>query len=243
MGRLDQPPFARGETYANGNLEILNAANGPFGLGGINLEGKIFVFEPNSDATTTLYGQLGPDPNGRAITVRVVRNVSGQALLPKRLVRYQLATTNVNLETHIDGYTIGAGDVPAGIVDEFLPPAGVANEDLFYLVIDGPTIGVSLTTGTVSIAHGSVLVPGLGTSKTTADAGCLDSQVLTGATATLADQIQNSVGRSGRDRDHHREHGQRAGRGPSAKLTSERFMGGRARQRGHRNGASKGQRV
>jgi len=197
MARDEAPPFARGETFANGNLEILNAATGPYGLGGINLEGKEFVFEPNADGEGgASYGLLGPDPNGRPIRVKVVRNVSGIALKPKRLVRYQLATAGINLETRVDGYTAAVGDVPAGIVDEFLPLAGVPDQDLFYLVIDGPTIGTSLTTGSVSINQGDRLVPGAGTNKTSADAGCLDSQILTGATATLANNIQNRVGRS-----------------------------------------------
>ena len=127
----------------------------------------------------------------------MVRNVSGQALKPKRLVRYQLATTGINLETRVDGYTIAVTDVPAGMVDEFLPPAGVANNDLFYIVIEGPTTGTTLSTGTVAINHGDRLIPGAGTSKTNDDGGRVDSQVLTGSAATLADNnILNSVGRS-----------------------------------------------
>ena len=197
MARDEAAPFARGETYANGNLEILNAATGPYGLGGINLEGTEFLFEPNADGQGgTSYGLLGPDPNGRPIRVKVVRNVSGQALKSKRLVRYQLGTAGVNLETRVDGYTFAVGDVPAGLVDEFLPAAGVPDQDLFYLVIDGPTIGTSMATGTPAIAHGDILVPGAGTSKTTNDGGRLDSQAISGTAATLANNIQNKVGRS-----------------------------------------------
>lgn len=192
-----EAPFARGETYANGNTEILNAANGPFGLGGINLEGKEFIFEPNADAQTQSYNSLGPDPNGRAITVRVVRNVSGITLKPKRLVRYQLATTGINLGTRVDGYTIGVSDIPAGMVDDLLPAGGVVDQDLFYIVVEGTTVGTSLTTGSVAINQGDRLVPGLGTAKNnTTDSGCVTSQDLTGATATLANNIQNCIGRS-----------------------------------------------
>ena len=196
MARDESAPFARGETFANGNFEILNAANGPFGLGGINLEGKEFVFEPNADATTPTYAQLGADPNGRPIRVKVVRNVSTINLKPKRLVRYQLATTGINLETRVDGYTAAVTDIPAGMVDEFLPAAGVPPQDLFYLVIDGPTVGTSLTTGTVAINQGDRLVPGAGTTKITADAGCVASQDLTGSAGALGANIQNRVGRA-----------------------------------------------
>ncbi len=198
MARDDAPPFARGETYANGNMEILNAATEFWGLGGINLEGKEFVFEPNSQDDTGLsYSALGPDPNGRPIRVKVVRNVSGQNLKPKRLARYQLATTG-----HQPGdpggrlHRASVADVPAGMIDEFLPPAGVPTNDLFYLVIEGPTTGTTLSTGTVAINQGDRLVPGTGTSKTDDTAGRVASQVLTGATATLGENILNCVGRS-----------------------------------------------
>lgn len=197
MARDEAAPFARGETFANGNLEILNAATGPYGLGGINLEGKEFVFEPNADGQGgASYGLLGPDPNGRPIRVKVVRNVSGIALKPKRLVRYQLATAGINLEARVDGYTAAVGDVPAGMVDEFLPTAGVPDQDLFYLVIDGPTIGTSLSASPGTLTHGSVLVPGAGTNKTNDDAGRVALQDLTGATAALGNNIQNRIGRA-----------------------------------------------
>ena len=197
MARDESAPFARGETFANGNLEILNAANGPYGLGGVNLEGKEFLFEPNADGQGgTSYGLLGPDPNGRPIRVKVVRNVSGISLKPKRLVRYQIATAGINLETRVDGYTFAVADVPAGIVDEFLPAAGVPDQDLFYIVVSGPTIGTSMATGTPAINHGDILVPGSGTAKNNNDSGRLDSQSLAGATTTLGANLQNRVGRS-----------------------------------------------
>lgn len=196
MARDEAPPFARGETYANGNAEILLAASGPFGLGGINLEGKEFVFEPNADATTGSYGLLGPDPNGRPIRVKVVRNVSGVNLKPKRLVKFQTGTANINLETRVDGYTFAVGDVPAGIVDEFLPAAGVPDQDLFYIVVEGPSIGVSMATGTPALTTGAFVVPGAGTSKTNDDAGRLELQSLAGATTVLGANLQNRVGRA-----------------------------------------------
>ena len=196
MARDESPPFARGETYANGNAEILNAASGPWGLGGINLEGKEFVFEPNADGQGgTTYSQLGSDPAGRPIRVKVVRNVSGQNLKPKRLVKFQTGTAGVPLETRVDGYTSAVSDIPAGVTDEFLPTAGVPNNDLFYVVIDGPTIGTSLSASPGTLATGSRLVPGAGTSLTNDDAGRVALQDLTGSAATLGNNIQNRVGR------------------------------------------------
>jgi hypothetical protein len=189
MARDETPPFARGETYYNGGVID---PNDPLGLGGENLLGKEFLFEPNSQDQGTGYPAAG-DPNGRPIRVRVVRNVSGQALKPGRLAHYNVAN-GVNGEVGVDGYTAGIADRPAGVIDEFLPAAGVPNNDLFYLVVDGPTQVTTAHTGTISIAQGARLVPATGTSRTSDDAGRVAVQDLTGATATLAENIMHRVG-------------------------------------------------
>lgn len=193
MARDEAAPFARGETYANGNLEILNAASGPFGLGGVNLEGKEFVFEPNSQDNEGLYASLGPDPSGRAVRVRIVRNVSGILLKPGRLGHYAATSP---YETRVDGYTFATTDRPAGIVDEFLPAAGVPDQDLFYLVIDGPTVFTQLSASPSTLAIGSVVVPGAGTSATSDDAGRVVLQSEAGATTVLGSNIVEQVGYS-----------------------------------------------
>lgn len=196
MARDEAPPFARGETYANGSTEILNAASGPFGLGGINLEGKEFVFEPNADAEGAPYGALGPDPAGRLIRVRVVRNVSSINIKPKRVVKFQTGTVGVGLETRVDGYVSAVSDVPAGVSDEYLPAAGVPPQDLFYIVVEGPSIGTAMATGTPALTAGAFLVPGAGTSAITDDAGRVELQSLAGATTVLGANLQNRIGRA-----------------------------------------------
>lgn len=193
MSRDEASPFARGETYANGNAEILAAATGPYGLGGINLEGKEYVFEPNSQDQSTLYSQLGSDPAGRPIRCKVVRNVSGVALKPGRIAHFQ-ASTLTPYETRVDGYTILESDRPAGIIDEQLPAAGVPDQDLFYIVIDGPTkISTGATTSDV-VSIGDRLVPAAYGATVGDDlGGRFSKQVLTGATSVLAYQIANQV--------------------------------------------------
>jgi hypothetical protein len=182
MSRQDHPPFARGETYANGGE--IDANN----LGGVNLEGKEFIFEVNAPNDPS-----GADPSGRPIHVRVVRNASGVNLKPRRVVRYKAADP---LETQVDGYVSALADRPAGVVDEFLPAAGVPANDLFYIVIDGPTELTQPATH-ASLAIGDRLVPAAGTSATNDDAGRVAKQDLTGATATLANNIQNVIGYAG----------------------------------------------
>lgn len=72
--------------------------------------------------------------SNRIKTCIAVRNVSGVALLPKRLVRFKSGSF-----TEVDGYTSVTDQAPAGVVDEYLPASGVANNDVFWITIQGPT--------------------------------------------------------------------------------------------------------
>ena len=210
MGRTDAPPFARGETYYNGGTID---PNDPLGIGGVNLEGKEFVFEPNSQDQASGY-PASSDPNGRPIRVKVVRNRSGINLKGGLIAHwdsggtYTYGTNTVgpfNLETGVDGYTYQLADRPAGIIDEYLPPAGVVPWDLFYLVIDGPTKVTNQHAVPIVATPGLRLVPaatgtsypitgGAATGRVDPLAGRVALQDLTGATATLGNNIQNCVG-------------------------------------------------
>ena len=200
MARDEAAPFARGETYANGNQEILNAASGPYGLGGVNLEGKEFVFEPNSQDDSTAGSAysagFGPDPSGRPIRVKVVRNVSGQNLKPARIARFSAASTNPGpYGTAVDGYATAVGDAVAGVIDEFLPAAGVPNNDLFYVVLSGPTQVQQGATTAATLVIGSAVVPAAYGATAGDDlGGRVTLQDLTGATATLGNNIRNEIG-------------------------------------------------
>lgn len=190
MARDDAPPFARGETWYGLLPNPAIDATDNTTLGGVNYEGREYVFEANSQAE----GQANPatqEDTGRAVRVRVVRNVSGIALKPGRIAHYKATAPG---ETRVDGYTFAVGDRPAGIVDEFLPAAGVPNNDLFYLVVDGPTKVKQLSASAAILVIGSVLVPGAGTSATNDDAGRVDLQSLAGATTVLGANLQNALG-------------------------------------------------
>jgi hypothetical protein len=133
------------------------------------------------------------DPSGRLVRVKVVRNVSGQNLKPSRLAVFKALDP---YETQVDGYTFAVGDRPAGVIDEFLPAAGVPNNDLFYLVINGPTLVTQPHTGNSNLTIGTRIVPTAGgaANKTDDLAGRVLAQDLTGATATLGNNIQNCIG-------------------------------------------------
>lgn len=77
------------------------------------------------------------DPNsGRRTVYRAVRNVSGGALLPKFPVKFKSTSTYIG--TEVDGYqSTNTGDWV--IVDPDLPAAGAANNDIFFVVVEGFT--------------------------------------------------------------------------------------------------------
>lgn len=196
MARDDAPPFARGETFYNSGASASISLTDPLGLGGVNLEGKEFTFEVNAQDQGNGY-PTGQDPSGRPIRVKVVRNSSGIALKPGRLARFLSATTSASpFECQVDGYVhLLTETVIAGVVDEFLPAAGVAPNDLFYVVFDGPTQVVTGATTSPTVTPGLALVPAAYGATSGDDlAGRVTLQDLTGATTPLADNIVNFIG-------------------------------------------------
>lgn len=113
----------RGETWYEG--ETPDTAN----LKGVELEGQVKVFEDIN------WGDRGIKSyrSARPVVCRLVRNMSGITLLPKRLVQLDPA----NNYNRVTGYaaTLASYAVP---VDEFLPATGVPNGDLFWVVVAGP---------------------------------------------------------------------------------------------------------
>lgn len=197
--RQDVPPFQRGGTFANGDSTITDAANvALYGAGGVNLEGRTYVFEADGDAQYLSYSSLGADPYGRQVTCRIVRNSSGITLKPGRLVHYTESTSTSTAEdgryeTRVDGYCNAVTDRPAGVVDDYLTP-GVADGDLFYIVIDGPTRVQQVNSSQVALVVGDRLVPATGTSRTNDDSGRVAKQDASAATTDIMPAIQNMVG-------------------------------------------------
>jgi len=114
-------PFYRGKTWYNGGT--IDATD----LSGIHLEGTVHVF-PNADPADEMVRRN----NGDVVCV-CVRNTSTIALAPGRAVTWEALFRN----RRVDGYCRITAEAVAGIVDEFLPSAGVAINDLFWLVVQG----------------------------------------------------------------------------------------------------------
>lgn len=163
MARDESPPWARGETFYNGSTKD------PVFTDPLNYLGREYVFSVNAQDSQQS-APVANDSSGRLVRVRVAQNTSTIPLLPKRLARFAASSP---VKTTVDGYYFQRADLLAGVVDEFLPVAGVAIGDLFYLVVQGPTVVKSPTAGGVAFAIGDRLAAATGTSQTNADAGAV----------------------------------------------------------------------
>lgn len=128
--------------------------------------------------------------SGRFKKCLLVRNSSGGALLPKRLVTWEAAFRG----RRVDAYADVTAEEVAGVVDDRLPAAGVADDDLFWLIIGGPALVKTSNAGaTAVIAEGNVLVSL--TAGTVADAGRL-GVANTASTANADSVVINRIGRA-----------------------------------------------
>lgn len=171
-GLYEDLPFARGATYGTTDSTI-----------GVSLEGHEYIHQDKTYGT------------GRYVKVRVVRNGATIALAPKRLVNFAL--TAGKPETTVDGYAASTGQATA-VVDELLPSAGASVGDLFYVVVEGPTlVTTSLDAGAANvIAVGDMLNAQTAAASTGTTAGRAYPVDLTGATSVLGTAILGVFGRA-----------------------------------------------
>jgi hypothetical protein len=193
MGRLQDAPFPRGGTYFNGNFVTVPTPDTNEFLGGFNYEGKEYWIEDN-DSPGGGYG------TGMFVKVRVVRNSTAANILPGQLVQLDATSRVLDSATVLPGTNVNTIIRTTAVygypADEYLPAAGVISGDLFYVVIGGPCLMKTALTGTVTLVIDQKVVSGTMAGTTSADAGNVVAQDLTGATATLGAQIQNAVGRA-----------------------------------------------
>lgn len=170
MSRMESPPWDRGASFYNGEAIDQNE------LGGVNLEGREYEFEDDIFGT------------GQIVRVRVVRNSTDHNIKPKKMVTLEKTG---HFGKRVDAYADTLAASNAFPADELLPAAGVPTGDLFYVVVQGPATVLTSDAG-VAINEGDVLV--CATAANTNAAGKVEVQTLTGATAALANQIQNRLG-------------------------------------------------
>jgi hypothetical protein len=169
------PPFALGETY-RGKDEDSNLIN-PHWLGQA-FQHKV---PPASGSKKT--------PTGRSIGAIALRNTAGFALLPKRLGSL-FDDPGYELVEEVNGYTITLAEQNCVVIDPYLPSAGVADDDIFWGVIEGPVPILTSNAGADNVADivtGQAIVAGtVNTTNGNSTAGRISAVTLVGQTGTTA---------------------------------------------------------
>lgn len=118
----------------------------------------------------------------------LVRNVTGSALLPKRLVKWATGYRGMR----VDGYVRLDYDEAAGVVDENLPAAGAPDNHLFWICTKGPHLVKTALAGSALnvITEGDILV-----ALTAVTSGSTTSgRVFTAASTMTGNQALSAVG-------------------------------------------------
>lgn len=103
-----------------------------------------------------------------------VKNTSGSALLPGAVAKFKAAA----ILSEVDGLATTSTAL-MGVVDEYLPAAGVPNNEVFWLVVRGPS---AVTKTTVAVNAGTAY----GVSATDGAAAAQTSNPLLGYAITTA---------------------------------------------------------
>jgi hypothetical protein len=174
MSLLIDPPFALGQT-----LGVSSLTDGTGWVGAV----KQF---PDVNPIT------GVIRSNRIKTCVAVRNVATIALAPKRVVVFSTAAGLGGIST-VTGYASVLNAEHVGVVDEFLPTAGVAINDVFWVVVDGPTEVAGLVSGT-AIAAGDRVAAVSAAASTGLTAGRVGPSLLSAASTNAGDAGRGVIG-------------------------------------------------
>jgi hypothetical protein len=171
MGLQVDPPFGLGQVFGptTPNDSLYGPSSGAYGD---NWVGSVKEFTDVNPVTGVVRS------NRRKVCV-AVRNSSGVSLLPKRVVTFSTAAGK--LFSEVTGYSAVANEERVGVVDEYLPSAGVANGEVFWVTVDGPT-EVSVALSGTDVASGDRLAAITAAASTSTTAGRVTPSTLSGAT-------------------------------------------------------------
>lgn len=145
------PGFGRGQTLGI-TVKMYEAENGD----GSTIVGTVKEFRDEDPSTGELKG------NGTAVCI-AVKNSSGGALLPGQVAKFKDAA----LLKEVDGLATTSTAL-MGIVDEYLPAAGVADGEVFWLVVRGPsTVTKTSTSVSAGAAYGLSATAGSAAAQST----------------------------------------------------------------------------
>jgi len=157
------PGFARGQV-----LGILWKAYDADNGDGSNVVGTRKVFRDENPKTGALN-------SNRTVECIAVKNTSGSALVPGAVAKFK----DASILNEVDGLATTSTAL-MGVVDEYLPTAGVPDGEIFWLVVRGPS---TVTKTATSVAAGAAY----GLSATAGSAAAQSTNPLLGyAIATSA---------------------------------------------------------
>jgi hypothetical protein len=150
------PGFSRGKTLGI-TVTMYEAVNGD----GSTIVGTRKTFRDENPTT-------GKILSNRTVDCVAVKNTSGGALLPGQVAKFKADA----ILSEVDGVAT-TSTLLMGVVDEYLPSAGVPNGEVFWLVINGPA---TVTKTATSVAAGA----GYGLSATAGSAAAQSTNPLLG---------------------------------------------------------------
>jgi len=181
------PGFGRGTTLFAGparyaGFDLANATADP--TNGMNTTGCQKVFsdvDPRTNNTGVVF-------SNRPVTCIAVRNTSGGVLLPGAVVKFKKTA----ILDEVDGPAAASTDAPLGVVDEYLPARGVANNDVFWLVVSGPT---AITTA-ATLTAGAIVTATAGAAATGTAANAIGVTISVPAAGKVRTLLNPSFGHS-----------------------------------------------
>lgn len=195
MAKQENPPFARGRTYFDGIIDALVAPNTTTADGGLQIEGKDWIFE---DVNPTLLN--APVRTNHYVRCRAIRNMASFALLPGFVVQRDDTEAGLNF-SRVAGYTDVTAQDALGVVDEYLSASiGCPQYDICWVVVEGPTIIMTpLDGGSDNVfAVGNRVVALTAATSGATTAGRIVAQAIAATTLQNADalEIMNVIGRA-----------------------------------------------
>lgn len=145
------PGFGRGQTLGV-TVTMYEAENGD----GSTVVGTRKVFRDEDPKTGAL-------KSNRTVECVAVKNTSGSALLPGSVAKFKASA----ILSEVDGLA-STSTLLMGVVDEYLPAAGVANNEVFWLVVAGPsTVTKTSTSVSAGAAYGLSATDGSAAAQST----------------------------------------------------------------------------
>lgn len=187
MSRYNKHPFARGKSaYQNQNTadwDITSLAH---------LEGQKVYLSNTAPATPTARR------NGIDVVAVVVRNNSGALLTPGTALWWKTGYHG----TRVDASAATDNSPICGFVDDHVVSTGVQDNDLFYMIIEGPCLVRTHDSGTVhagsSYVEGGLLVASTSAGEVhahavTADADGADADTVWNCVARVIDTTLKTI--------------------------------------------------